>query len=73
MGILRFAAHISTCGWIFEIDGQVLQGSNVLIDDEEHCVITDFGQSEMKNEVFRLSGTMAPRKSNLTLQTRDLY
>lgn len=36
-------------------------------------MITDFGQSEMKNEVFRLSGTMAPRKSNLTLQTRDLY
>lgn len=30
-------------------------------------MITDFGQSEMKNEVFRLSGTMAPRKSNLNL------
>lgn len=32
----------------------------MLIDDEIHCVITDFGQSEMKNEVYRLSGTHPP-------------
>ena len=41
----------------------LVQGSNVLIDDDGHCVISDFGQSEMKNEDFRLSGTAPPRES----------
>ncbi|KDQ11798.1 hypothetical protein BOTBODRAFT_35049 [Botryobasidium botryosum FD-172 SS1] len=38
-----------------------LKASNVLINDDLHCVISDFGQSEMKNEVFRLSGKANPR------------
>ncbi|KAI0028327.1 hypothetical protein K488DRAFT_73843, partial [Vararia minispora EC-137] len=33
-----------------------LKGANVLVDDSLHCVISDFGQSEMKSEVVRLSG-----------------
>ncbi|KAF9023560.1 hypothetical protein BDZ89DRAFT_1069806 [Hymenopellis radicata] len=37
-----------------------LKASNVLVDDEFRCVITDFGQSEMKSEAFRLSGTPPP-------------
>ncbi|KAF8889717.1 hypothetical protein CPB85DRAFT_1333584 [Mucidula mucida] len=37
-----------------------LKASNVLVNDEFRCVITDFGQSEMKSEAFRLSGTPLP-------------
>ncbi|TFK66401.1 hypothetical protein BDN72DRAFT_961779 [Pluteus cervinus] len=33
-----------------------LKAANVLVDDRIHCVISDFGQSEMKNEAARLSG-----------------
>ncbi|KAL5525571.1 hypothetical protein ACEPAG_6907 [Sanghuangporus baumii] len=38
-----------------------LKGTNVLIDDKGHCRITDFGQSEMKSEAFRISGSHPPR------------
>ncbi|THH10883.1 hypothetical protein EW145_g1036 [Phellinidium pouzarii] len=38
-----------------------LKGTNVLIDDNKRCVITDFGQSEMKSEAYRLSGSHPPR------------
>ncbi|KAI5119647.1 hypothetical protein M0805_009008 [Coniferiporia weirii] len=38
-----------------------LKGTNVLIDDNKHCVITDFGQSEMKSEAYRISGNHPPR------------
>jgi len=34
----------------------------VLVDDEIRCVISDFGQSEMKSEVWRVSGKSPPRK-----------
>ncbi|KAH9921625.1 uncharacterized protein B0H18DRAFT_1121320 [Fomitopsis serialis] len=37
-----------------------LKGANVLVDDRGHCVISDFGQSEIKSEVYRLSGTPTP-------------
>ena len=37
------------------------QGANVLIDDNLHCVLGDFGQSEMKSEAFRISGQSPPR------------
>ncbi|KAF4568598.1 hypothetical protein EYR40_009997 [Pleurotus pulmonarius] len=33
-----------------------LKAANVLMNDKIHCVITDFGQSEMKSEAFRMSG-----------------
>ena len=38
-----------------------LKGANVLIDDKYRCVINDFGQSELKSEVYRISGTLPPR------------
>ncbi|KZT67854.1 hypothetical protein DAEQUDRAFT_693396 [Daedalea quercina L-15889] len=37
-----------------------LKGANVLVDDRGHCVISDFGQSEIKSEIYRLSGTPTP-------------
>jgi abelson tyrosine-protein kinase 1 len=39
-----------------------LKGTNVLLDEGGHCVIMDFGQSEMKNEAFRLSGNHPNRE-----------
>ena len=38
-----------------------LKGANVLVDDKYRCVISDFGQSEMKSEAYRLSNTPLPR------------
>ena len=38
-----------------------LKGANVLVDDKYRCVISDFGQSEMKSEVYRISGSLPPR------------
>ena len=35
-----------------------LKGANVLVDDKYRCVISDFGQSEMKSEVYRISGSL---------------
>ncbi|GJJ14060.1 hypothetical protein Clacol_008317 [Clathrus columnatus] len=32
-----------------------LKANNVLIDDDFHCVISDFGQSKLRSEVYRLS------------------
>ncbi|KAA1466979.1 hypothetical protein DENSPDRAFT_63475 [Dentipellis sp. KUC8613] len=37
-----------------------LKAANVLVDDHLHCVISDFGQSEMKSEVYRISRTPLP-------------
>ncbi|KAK2463882.1 hypothetical protein APHAL10511_004054 [Amanita phalloides] len=37
-----------------------LKAANVLVDDRYHCVISDFGQSEMKSEAYRISGTPLP-------------
>jgi len=37
-----------------------LKAANVFVDDEIRCVISDFGQSEMKSEAFRISGTPPP-------------
>lgn len=39
-----------------------LKAANVLVDDKYRCLISDFGQSEMKSEVYRISGTTPPRK-----------
>lgn len=38
-----------------------LKAANILVDDRLHCIISDFGQSEMKSEVFRLSRQPMPR------------
>ncbi|KAJ6625893.1 hypothetical protein B0H10DRAFT_1942375 [Mycena sp. CBHHK59/15] len=37
-----------------------LKAANILVDDRMHCLVSDFGQSEMKSEVFRISGTSPP-------------
>lgn len=39
----------------------VSQCANVLVNDYGHCVISDFGQSEIKSEIHRLSGNNSPR------------
>ncbi|KIJ41011.1 hypothetical protein M422DRAFT_68349 [Sphaerobolus stellatus SS14] len=38
-----------------------LKAANVLIDDDFHCVISDFGQSQLRSEVYRLSQKPRPR------------
>lgn len=44
------------------------------MDDEVRCVISDFGQSEMKSEVRRISGKYPPRKfSAADVPNRDPY
>ena len=37
------------------------QAANILVDDDTRCVISDFGQSEMKSEVYRISHAPQPR------------
>ncbi|KAF8890966.1 hypothetical protein BD779DRAFT_1515523 [Infundibulicybe gibba] len=37
-----------------------LKAANILVDDKIRCVISDFGQSEMKSEAYRISGTPPP-------------
>ncbi|KAI0295165.1 hypothetical protein B0F90DRAFT_1752414 [Multifurca ochricompacta] len=37
-----------------------LKAANVLVDEDTHCVISDFGQSEMKSEVYRISRAPLP-------------
>ena len=45
-----------------------LKAANVLVDDKYRCVISDFGQSEMKFEAYRISGS-SPRSSDQSLAT----
>ncbi|KAI9457475.1 hypothetical protein BJY52DRAFT_1223837 [Lactarius psammicola] len=37
-----------------------LKAANILVDDDARCVISDFGQSEMKSEVYRISRAPQP-------------
>jgi abelson tyrosine-protein kinase 1 len=64
--LLRFMYEIAT-GMEYLHSRGVLHGdlkaANVLVDDGIHCVISDFGQSEMKSEVFRISEMPLPRTS----------
>ena len=39
----------------------------MLVNDNLRCVISDFGQSEMKSEVYRISRTPVPRQLSFTL------
>lgn len=50
----------------------MLQAANVLMNDKIHCVITDFGQSEMKTEAFRMSGGKKSRKFVLISRSSGL-
>ncbi|TFY61896.1 hypothetical protein EVG20_g6891 [Dentipellis fragilis] len=56
--ILRCMQEIAT-GMAYLHEHDILHGDlkavNILVDDSMGCVITDFGQSEMRSEVFRLS------------------
>ena len=54
--VFSIAAYGSTFA-----DCRVTQAANVLVDDRHHCVISDFGQSEMKTEAYRISGIPLPR------------
>ncbi|KAJ3927538.1 MAG: hypothetical protein NXY57DRAFT_1105715 [Lentinula lateritia] len=46
--------------------------SNVLVDDNIHCVISDFGQSEMRSEAYRISGTALPH-GTLRWQAPEIF
>ncbi|KAN0138399.1 Protein kinase-like domain containing protein [Lactarius tabidus] len=48
-----------------------LKAANILVDDDTSCVISDFGQSEMKSEVYRI--TCAPQlRGTLRWQAPEL-
>ncbi|KAJ3730506.1 hypothetical protein C8R42DRAFT_650363 [Lentinula raphanica] len=49
-----------------------LKASNILVDDDIHCVISDFGQSEMRSEAYRISGT-APPHGTLRWQAPEIF
>ena len=38
------------------------QAANILVSNDTRCIISDFGQSEMRSEVYRITGTSQPRK-----------
>ncbi|KAJ6589026.1 hypothetical protein B0H19DRAFT_1058099 [Mycena capillaripes] len=48
-----------------------LKAANILVDDRIHCLVSDFGQSEMKSEVYRISGA-APPHGTLRWQAPEL-
>jgi abelson tyrosine-protein kinase 1 len=48
-----------------------LKAANVLVDDRIHCLVCDFGQSEMKSEAYRISGA-APPHGTLRWQAPEL-
>ena len=50
-----------------------LKGANVLVDDRYRCVISDFGQSKMKLEACRLSGTPLTRMFFFFFQLEGSY
>ncbi|KAJ7141695.1 hypothetical protein C8R43DRAFT_586859 [Mycena crocata] len=61
--LMRFMHEIAK-GMEYLHDKGVLHGdlkaANVLVDDRIHCLVSDFGQSEMKSEAYRISGTAVP-------------
>ncbi|TRM55658.1 hypothetical protein BD626DRAFT_416005 [Schizophyllum amplum] len=49
-----------------------LKAANVLVDDQHHAVISDFGQSERRSEVYRISGLSGVRQGTLRWQAPEL-
>jgi hypothetical protein len=47
------------------------QCANVFVNREGNCAIADFGQSELKDDAYRLSGRQRP--SMLTLEVNALF
>ncbi|KAJ6608484.1 hypothetical protein B0H10DRAFT_1815704, partial [Mycena sp. CBHHK59/15] len=72
--LLRFVHEVAK-GMEYLHDRGVLHGdlkaANVLVDDRIHCLVSDFGQSEMKSEAYRISGT-APPHGTLRWQAPEL-
>ncbi|KZW00630.1 hypothetical protein EXIGLDRAFT_720865 [Exidia glandulosa HHB12029] len=56
--------HEIAMGMAYLHSRQVIHGdmkaANVLVDDQHQCVIADFGQSDIRDEVYRLSGRSVP-------------
>lgn len=56
--------HEIVLGMVYLHSRSVLHGdlkaANVLVDDQLRCIIADFGQSEVKSEVLRLTGKAPP-------------
>ena len=50
-----------------------LKASNVLVDDKHRAIISDFGQSEMKSEAYRISGTSPPREYITLFSDTEAY
>ncbi|CAA7263929.1 unnamed protein product [Cyclocybe aegerita] len=48
-----------------------LKAANVLVDDKYRCIISDFGQSEMKSEAYRISGSF-PARGTLRWQPPEM-
>lgn len=48
-----------------------LKAANILVTNDRCCVISDFGQSEMRNEAYRISGTPLPRELLFQCYVRD--
>ncbi|KAJ4490744.1 hypothetical protein J3R30DRAFT_3277483 [Lentinula aciculospora] len=73
--LLRFMHEIAK-GMEYLHSQGVLHGdfkaSNVLVDEDIHCVISDFGQSEMRSEAYRISGT-APPHGTLRWQAPEIF
>ncbi|KAJ6627483.1 hypothetical protein B0H10DRAFT_2161143 [Mycena sp. CBHHK59/15] len=72
--LLRFMHEVAK-GMEYLHDKGVLHGdlkaANILVDDRIHCLVSDFGQSEMKSEAYRISGT-APPHGTLRWQAPEL-
>jgi len=66
-GVLHGDLKVQQLFWIINLivlQLTLYQAANILVDDDTRCVISDFGQSEMKSEVYRISRTPVPRKSD---------
>ncbi|KAI0338659.1 hypothetical protein BDW22DRAFT_693644 [Trametopsis cervina] len=62
-GVLRMV-HEIVGGMVYLHGRGILHGdlkcANILVNDFGHCIISDFGQSEMKSEACRISGQPLP-------------